>query len=1007
MLLLCAYAAWLAAPAQAHRLPIHVYTTAQGLPRNSVNCLVPDPGGLLWLCTSEGLVRFDGSDFRTFTRDHGLPSSMVWSFLIAKTGGFWVTTSAGVCRLPPRSKIGETCRLLSIASMEGQFQPDTMVEASGGGVWVATDKALYRSSPDNSRLDLVARFPNDTVASLGAAPNGGVLVSTSLAVYLANGHSLRSIAENPSFQCGYGQILVAAPRDIWVVGGCDVFRVAGWDSPGGPYLRPASPGRRISANWLAMRRDNSLWTIDRPGLHRWVQKPDGALVEGEAYGTAEGLPYAWVTRVVEDSQGNLWGATEGVGIFRITYSEFRIFSEDDGLGSARIGSIFEGRQGDLCVITTPMTEADAARQFRVKAGDRFQQVELRPGPQFHGWGWGWNQVALQSQDGVWWFQTNRGLFEFPATLRPQDLSGRLPSRVYGPREIGADEIFRTFEDSHGGIWVSTDWPTNHLMRYERSTSQFHHWGVADGWPRDGIATVIRQSKSGDLWIGTFNELVRFHGGRFETIAVPSVPSISVVRDLFIDSAGRVWVATARNGLLRCDNPQDPVPVFRRYTVREGLSSDSTRCLTEDNSGFLYLGTVRAIDRIDPRAPVGGGNILHFTAADGLPDAEPNVAYRDRQGHLWFGTLHGLAEYDPAQPSTPVSPEVHILRVRVHGEEVPLPWEGTRNFTIHLQSNQTQVEFEYGGIDLRSVASLRFQFRLGGVDSDWSPPSARTTVNYTNMPPGEHTFQVRAIAADGAIGSNIAAMSLSLEAPLWRRAWFLAIAALLMGAFIYWLYDYRVRHLLALERLRTRIATDLHDDIGASLTQISLLSEVGRRDPLRDVLGDIAGISRSLVDEMSDIVWAVSPRHDQFDSIVHRMRHFTEDAMPDGEVDFDTAGLPTTLPLPLEYRRPLYLIFKEAVNNVARHAHATRMWVRMAAREDSLELVIEDNGIGFDPAPVRNGEGLASIRRRVKELSGTVVWETAPGKGTRLKVTMPLRSRRSLPKLGGVLARLRG
>jgi ligand-binding sensor domain-containing protein len=1007
-LFLCLSAVFMTMPTAARRLPLHLYTTAQGLPRNSVNCIVPDSSGLLWLCTSEGLVRFDGNDFRTFNREQGLPSSMVMSFVVSKTGGFWMTTGAGVCRLPPGSKIGHTCRLLSMDHKVGEFQFDTLVEAPNGGVWAATDKALYRSSADNRKLDLVAQFPGHYIEALGATPDGNVLVSADRGLYYWDGHSSHRVSEGQPAACEYGQVEVASPRDIWVVGSCDIYHVTGWDPPVKPRLEPASPGHPILAGFIAHRRDSSLWVTARPGLQDWEPAPNGGFVMRAGFGTAEGLPYPWVTRIAEDSQGNLWGATEGVGIFRVTYTEFHVYNDDDGLGSARIGSIFESRHGDLCVTTTPVSETDSPSQFRVKNGDRFEHIDLQPGRGFVGWGWGWNQVALQAQDGGWWFQTAHGLDRFPIAPLPRDLSGISPVRNYGlSSQLGEDEIFRIFEDSHGDLWISSDRPRNELIRLERASGRFHHWTTADGWPWDDIATAIREAKTGTFWFGTFHAVVRFRNGRFETISIPSAPSLSVVRDLFIDHAGRIWVATARNGLFRCDNPDDAAPVFRHYTVHEGLSSDSTRSLTEDNSGFIYLGTVRAVDRIDPKAPLGGGNILHYTAADGLPDAEQNVAYRDRQGHLWFGTLHGLAEFDPDHPDIRSTPEVHILRMRVRGEEIPLPWAGARNFAIHLQSNQTQVEFEYGGIDLRSLVSLRYQCRLVGVDSNWSQPSSRTSVNYTNLPPGEHSFEVRAVAADGAVGEGVASVFLDLEAPLWRRAWFLAIAVLASGAFIYWLYDYRVRHLLALERLRTRIATDLHDDIGASLTQISLLSEVGRRDPFRDVLSDIAGISRSMVEEMSDIVWAVSPRHDHFDSIVHRMRHFTEDALPDGEVDFDTAGLPTTLPLPLEYRRPLYLIFKEAVNNVARHAHASRMLVRIAAHEDSLELVIEDNGVGFDPAAARNGEGLASIRRRIKELSGSVSWETTPGKGTRLTVTMPMRARRSLPKLGGVLARLRG
>lgn len=168
-----------------------------------------------------------------------------------------------------------------------------------------------------------------------------------------------------------------------------------------------------------------------------------------------------------------------------------------------------------------------------------------------------------------------------------------------------------------------------------------------------------------------------------------------------------------------------------------------------------------------------------------------------------------------------------------------------------------------------------------------------------------------------------------------------------------------------------------------------------------VLEEIAVIARDMVQEMSDIVWAVSPRHDGFDAIVHRMRAFAEDAMADGDLVFDISDLPPDLPLPLECRRPLYLVFKEAVNNVVRHAEATRLQVRISAHDAAFELRIEDNGRGFDPGTARSGQGILSIRRRMKDLHGAASWDSAIGRGTRFTAILPLRLRPSLPKLPGM------
>jgi signal transduction histidine kinase len=210
----------------------------------------------------------------------------------------------------------------------------------------------------------------------------------------------------------------------------------------------------------------------------------------------------------------------------------------------------------------------------------------------------------------------------------------------------------------------------------------------------------------------------------------------------------------------------------------------------------------------------------------------------------------------------------------------------------------------------------------------------------------------------------------------------------------------------MERLRTRIATDLHDDIGASLTQISILSELARRNPSRDALSAVAELARQLVGEMNDIVWAVNPRHDRFDALGHRMRRFASDMLADRDLEFDALGMPADLKIPLEYRRPLFLIFKEAVNNVARHSGATAVLVKLTLERSALKLLVQDNGGGFDTSARFEGEGIRSVRKRVRDLGGSVEWKSDLDHGTCFEATLPLGNRAALHEIEQVRARFR-
>jgi ligand-binding sensor domain-containing protein len=980
------------AGAQARRLPIQVYSVAQGLPRNTSMCLVPDPNGLLWVCTSEGLVRFDGSEFRTFDKQQGLPSRIVFDFLVSKDGGYWVLTSAGLCRLPPGAKAGEPCRLVASPNHGEEYNTDSMAETPDGNLWLATDRALYRVSNHRKVESIITAPAEEDFETVGRGPGNTVLITSNRAVYALDGTKARKLSGAAPPACGFGVIDYSADNEIWILSSCGLFQLAG--SLAGGDLRveraPLAGAEHGTPKSVVRRRDGTLWLAVGPNLVRATKRPDGTLVPEARFGVDEGVPHQWIDRLAEDSQGNLWGSAEGLGIFRVAPTGFQAYYENDGLGTARISSIFEDLAGDLCVTTSVESFSRPPSHLKVKRGDVFESIDLQPAPGFVAWGWGWNQFGLQAHDGDWWFPSENGLYRYANARMPWDLNGRAPVQVFQRDEVGGlDGVFRVFEDSHGDIWLSL--VTQHqLIRWERASGRFHRWSTAEGWPEGGIPTVIREAAGGTIWIGTFREVLRLRGGRLEEVHLGASEDFTVVRDLYIDHAGRVWVATSNSGVYRIDDPEAAAPLVKRYTAREGLSSASVRSLTEDNAGFIYAGTVRGVDRIDPRAPVEGANVRHYTAADGLPDAEQNVALRDRRGHLWFGTLHGLAEFDPALDEPHPPSRVYIRRVRVRGEEIPLPWAGTSHLTLDLTPDKNQIEIEYAAADLRAASSLRYQYRLEGVDADWSAPSTRFSVNYANLPSGRRSFAVRAVGPSGEIGESVAGVTLALAAPLWRRWWFLASAGLVTGFIAYWLYNYRVQHLLAMERLRTHIATDLHDDIGASLTQISLLSEVGQRDVSRNVLADIAQISRDLGREMADIVWAVSPRHDRFNALAHRMRGFAEDALPDGELTFDTAGLPGDLSVPIEYRRPVFLVFKEAVNNVARHSGAKHLTVRLAVTDGILRMTVEDDGIGFDAAVFADGEGLNSIRRRMKNLGGKAEWKTERGHGTRFTATLRLR-----------------
>jgi signal transduction histidine kinase len=303
--------------------------------------------------------------------------------------------------------------------------------------------------------------------------------------------------------------------------------------------------------------------------------------------------------------------------------------------------------------------------------------------------------------------------------------------------------------------------------------------------------------------------------------------------------------------------------------------------------------------------------------------------------------------------------------------------------------------------------------LEGADRDWSAPLGLRTVNYANLKHGSYVFKVRAITNDGVVSERAAQLSFRILPPVWQRWWFLTLAALAAATVIYFIYRFRVRRLIELERVRTRIATDLHDDIGASLSRMAILSEVVKRqkgtngEQSTDMLSEIADSARGLVDSMSDIVWSIDPRRDDLRNVVQRVRQFASDVLEARDIEW-TFQVPQELDrirLGPEQRRHLYLIFKEAVNNIARHADCHR--VSLSINFDARHLLCEitDDGRGFAPksngeasSNGRGGHGLVNMQARARELGGRLDIDSEPGGGTRLKLTFPLRkARREISK----------
>jgi ligand-binding sensor domain-containing protein/signal transduction histidine kinase len=993
---------------QAERLPVKTYTVADGLLRDTVYKIKQDSRGFLWFCTGEGISRFDGVGMTNFTVADGLPNREVHDFLETKNGTIYLATDKGLARLNPHG-----LRASAENPLFTVFLPDnpkaekilTMFEDKNNQVWVGTSDGLYKLIETGGRTT----FENVPLGNLlpgagrpSANPGLNMLhISTILedlrgSLWIGTfGSGLFRLTPDGSVRQftkddGFGDnkitdLLEDREGRLWMSMRSDEFGgVCLLNSETSePLVRKCYTTKDgLSSNWvrdMLETSDGQLWLATLPGLCRW--QGEGVPEVCKTYSAKNDLCDD-VLALAEDKEGNLWTGSQ-CGAKKIVRYGFTTYNKADGFDNESVNSIFENSKGELFATPFPQSKRFISRFD----GDKFSQVKL-PLPDYVIYnGWGWQQLDWQDSFGAWWIPSAYGLFRSPDNTSFENLA-RAPLEKQSTGAKGL-QIFRIFEDSRGDIWVATTGAANELLCWERAKNIWHDYTSQTGFSVSRMASAFVEDAHGNVWIGASSDhnesaLVRYHNGEFRVFTEAEGAPSGWIQDLFLDSRGRLWIATSNDGVWRLDEPDSDKFEFIKYTPANGLTSFATISITEDAFGRIYIGTWRGMDRLNPDTE----QVENFTTADGLPASFVEIAYRDRQNNLWFGTYKGLVRFVPEPPRERQPPTILITGLRVEGEAQNISILGETDIPpLDLNSQQQQITVDFLGLGASLGEKIKYEYRFG--NADWTRTNERT-VNFANLAAGAYRFEVRAQTADGTYSPQAANVSFKIAAPVWQRPWFLLLMTVLIAGMIYLIYKYRLRQLLELEKVRTRIATDLHDDIGANLTRISLLSEVAKQKSTNGsggLLTSIADIARESVASMNDIVWAISPEHDTLLDLTRRMRQHAEDIFALREVDLDFNAPVSDLKLSVGVRRDVLLIFKEAVNNAAKHSDCSQVAIDFRSENSFLRLSIKDNGKGFDSAENYDGQGLRSMMRRAHSLGGNLIVKSSDG--TIIDFSLPL------------------
>lgn len=1012
----------LSSATNSEQLPIKTYTTADGLVSNRISRIVRDSRGYLWFCTEDGLSRFDGYAFVNYTTQQGLPTNWVDDFLETSGGIFLVGTNAGLCVFDPRGEplpqdhIGDdpATRPMFTVSRPAADGPAASIsdlyEDSMGNIWCGTRAGLYR-------VEIADRLLTYHEIDLGMRRKE------------IGPQRIRRIVEESSGL-------------LWVLTNDDLFRY----SVDGRTERPALKKELPNINLMDLVKDTEgkLWVSTRAGLWRITPAAfdDGskAPLVARSYSSEEGLACVEMTVLHQDHGGGLWAGTDyglyellkGESRFRLrlgvkdvrdarvwSFSEdnfgnlwvgtangairlarvgFTTFTEADGIGFREVYHIAETRAGEITLYTRFGPASLFVDRFN---GERFISRRVVPGAfSTRSFDWYLRQIPIQDHLGEWWWPTLEGLFRYNKADRVEDvINSRAVARYTTKDGLPVNFVSTIYEDRRGDIWISIFGSVKtHVARWERATGRFQIYSTEDGLPESRIPISFCEDNSGNVWLGFSRGCIaRFREGRFTPFyAAEGVPQ-GEIKQLLLDSQGRIWIASSNGGLGKIEDVSAERPQIANYTTSDGLASNSILHIAEDRANQFYVATNRGLNHIN----FDTGGIRRFTTNDGLANNQVEMTFRDSRGAFWFLTVTGVSRLLPHATPPQTAPRILINSLKIRGETRRISEVGETDLHgLVLGPGQNQIEIGFGSLSFGAGDSIRYQYWLEGADADWQSLNTHRTVNYANLAPGGYRFLVRAVNADGVMSESPASFSFTILPPVWQRWWFIALVAALLGVIAYALYNYRVRRLLEIERVRTRIATDLHDDIGSGLSQIAIMSEVvqqqvdGRNERVSHPLSVIANTSRELVDSMADIVWAINPQRDHLIDLTQRMRQFAGDVLAARNIEFTFTAPRAKLDDPIEtnMRREVFLIFKEAVNNAVRHSNCSAIKIGFDVDGGRLTLEVADNGNGFDASNAIGGHGLASIKRRAKSIGGTLEILAEPGRGTSVTLEAPVRLR---------------
>jgi len=956
------------------------YTTDDGLPQNGVRGIAQTPDGYLWFTTFDGLVRFDGLKFTVFDKNNtdGIGSNRFATLHLMDDGTLLAGTEDGGLTVYSGGKFrtfttADGLPSNSIATFKTDIRGEVFVETSKGNVY-------YRNGSIVAANDV--GLPENNFRYIGPKTSNWIYDRDHFVQITADGrrtsypikleYYTETLTGVTGFEDSKGVFWVGDLSGVYSIrDGVITHLTEKAGVPRGAVLRPYTEDNE-GGIWFSTGWGNTA----RVGAVRYFEGKFTVIDEGS------GLSDLGITQIFKDREGTLWIASDK-GINHLRKQLFTTYSEKDGLVDNEVYPILQASNGDIYVGTT--------RGLSVFRDGRFSELKLRDpnGDPFF-----ITSLFEDAKQRLWIGTTGDLCILENGVLR----------KVAG---FSRNSIWAIKGDRQGSIWVGTSAGLFELRDDVVSAS----YTIANGLPNDDVK-VIHEDRNGAMWFGTYGGLAKYENGKFAIYTQDAGLVSDRVRSIYEDASGTLWIGTYDGGMSRFRDGR-----FFNYSTNNGLFNNGVFQVLEDSNENLWISCNRGIYNVDRKSldafadgTASAVNYVAYGKADGIANPEANggrqpAGIKAADGRFWFPTQEGVAVVDPANVErNPQPPAVRIESLNVEFQSQDL----TKEITLRADRDDLQVNFT--GITFIKPEQVRFRYRIEGLDENWNDAGTRRDVNYAFLPAGEYVFRVVAGNSDGVWNEVGDSIKISVIAPFWRRSWFIALTVALLALVVFVLYKRRIAALQRInlaketfarqliesqENERRRIAAELHDSLGQSLVLIKNWALLGlksdkEKKPTAANLNEISETASEAINEVREIAYNLGPYQLERLGLRSTIVEMIEKVSASSTIEFDLNIDEITEKLNKEQEVNIFRIVQETVNNVIKHAEATRVSISLTAEAGKVFYNISDNGKGLAPNAQSDskGFGMLGIAERVSLLKGAIAVSSDPGKGTSINVTIP-------------------